>query len=436
MASEAHKYDDPRIPADIAYKLGDPGVYADDHELHRTYAWLRANNPLGLAELEGYDPFWVVTKHADVMEVSRQNALFCSGSRQVILTTRAAEQRMRDINNGDSNIIYSLVSMDPPDHPKYRALTQSWFLPNNLRQIEGRVRTIARSAVGKMLATGGRCDFVADLAMGYPLHVIMDILGVPPEDEPRMLMLTQQIFGPQDPDTARDVEAAAANDPAAWADQLRAITDDYNDYFRRLGEKRRKTPRDDIATIIATAKVDGEPLEDHVAMGYYIILATAGHDTTSSSSAGAIWALAEDPAEFAKLKADPGLIPSLVEEAIRWTTPVKHFVRVATEDTQLRGRHIAKGDPLMLCYASANRDEEVFEDPMRFHVGRSPNKQLAFGYGGHVCLGQHLARMEMRILFEELLPHIKSIELDGAPTRTQACFVNGPKSLPIRFELN
>jgi cytochrome P450 len=167
-----------------------------------------------------------------------------------------------------------------------------------------------------------------------------------------------------------------------------------------------------------------------------MIVATAGHDTTSSSTAGAIWALAEDPEQFARIKANPVLIPGLVDEAIRWMTPVKHFMRSATADTELGGRRIAKGDWLMLCYASANRDEEVFEDPFAFRCDRKPNRHIAFGYGAHLCLGQHLAKLEMRILFEELLPRLKSIALDGEVKMTQAYFVNGPKKLPIRFELN
>ena len=187
--------------------------------------------------------------------------------------------------------------------------------------------------------------------------------------------------------------------------------------------------------MIANSKIDGAPISDFEAMGYYIIVATAGHDTTSSSVAGALWALAERPGELAKLKADPSLIPSLVEESIRWTTPVKTFMRSASEDTEFAGAKLSKGDWLMLCYASGNRDADVFDAPNEFRVDRKPNKQLSFGYGAHLCLGQHLAKMEMRILWEELIPRLKSVELDGAAAMSQSVFVNGPKSVPIRFEL-
>ncbi|WP_199699166.1 cytochrome P450 [Oleomonas cavernae] len=270
------------------------------------------------------------------------------------------------------------------------------------------------------------------MALGYPLHVVMDILGVPPQDEDRMLRLTQELFGASDPEQQRMM--VDMMDPEQVVMMMQATLGDFQDYFRQISEDRRINPKDDLATVLANARIDGAPISDFEAMSYYIIVATAGHDTTSSSTAGAIWALAENPAELARVKADPSLIPGLVDEAIRWTTPVKTFMRSAKEDTEIGGRKIAKDDWLMLCYASGNRDEDVFEDPFVFRSDRKPNKHLAFGYGAHLCLGQHLAKMEMRILFEELLPHIETLELAGAPKISQAAFVNGPKVLPIRFK--
>ncbi|MGF6312818.1 cytochrome P450 [Bradyrhizobium sp. i1.8.4] len=419
------------IPANIAETLVDPVAYADDR-IHDSYRWLRANNPLGIARPDRFDPFWVVTKHAHIQAISRQNELFHNADRPTTLTTQALEERVRKITGGP-NLVRSLVQMDAPDHPKYRALTQGWFMPANLGKFEGRVREIARATVQRMLDRGGACDFVEDVALGYPLHVIMEILGVPEADEPRMLKLTQELFGPQDPDTARVREALSAEQVSAM---LQAIIADFSAYFRKITEDRRRNPRDDLATVIANAKIGGDYMPEHDQTSYYMIVATAGHDTTSSSTAGAIWALARDPAEFAKVKANPELIPGLVDESIRWMTPVKHFMRSATADTELGGRRIAKGDWLMLCYASGNRDEEVFEEPDRFRSDRKPNRHVAFGYGAHLCLGQYLAKLEMRILFEELLPHLKSLSLDGEVKMTQAYFVNGPKKLPIRFEVN
>ena len=213
------------------------------------------------------------------------------------------------------------------------------------------------------------------------------------------------------------------------------VITDFFEYFRALSEARRANPTDDLASLIANSQIDGQPISDFEAMSYYIIVATAGHDTTSSSTAGALWALCDNPGEFAKLKANPSLIPGLVDESIRWTTPVKTFMRTVTADTEMAGRQLKKNDWLMLCYASGNRDEAVFEAPDAFRVDRTSNKHLAFGYGAHLCLGQHLAKMEMRILWEELIPRLKSVELAGEPALSQAVFVNGPKRLPIRFEM-
>jgi len=419
------------IPPDIAATLVNPAAYADNR-LHESYRWLRANNPLGVARTENFDPFWVVTKHAHIQAISRQNDLFHNADRATVLTARAGIERIRKVTGGP-NLVRSLVQMDAPDHPKYRALTQGWFMPANLGKFEARVRHIARSTVARMLEKDGHCDFVADVALGYPLHVIMEILGVPEQDEPRMLKLTQELFGSQDPDTARVREALS---PEQFAGMMQSIVNDFGAYFRKITEERRSHPRDDLATVIANARIGGEYMPDHDATSYYMIVATAGHDTTSSSTAGAIWALAENPEQFAEVKANPELIPGLVDEAVRWMTPVKHFMRSATADTELGGRRIAKGDWLMLCYASGNRDEEVFEDPFSFRCDRKPNRHVAFGYGAHLCLGQYLAKLEMRILFEELLPRLKSIALDGEVKMTQATFVNGPKKLPVRFEVN
>jgi cytochrome P450 len=426
--------DQDAIPQHIAATLVDPAAYAGQR-IHDAYRWLRANNPLGRAQPEGYDPFWVVTRHADILAVSRQNDLFHNADRSTTLTTRAVLERVHKIT-GQPNLVRSLVQMDAPDHPKYRALTQGWFMPANLAKYEPRIREIARAAVERMVATGkengGRCDFVDDVALGYPLHVVMEILGVPEQDEPRMLKLTQELFGPQDPDTARIRDALS---PEVFSAMMQAVVADFGAYFNGITEDRRRNPRDDLATVIANARINGCDMPLHDQTSYYMIVATAGHDTTSSSTAGAIWALAQDPAQFARVKADPALIPGLVDEAIRWMTPVKHFMRSATADTELGGRSIAKGDWLMLCYASGNRDEQVFDEPDRFRSDRKPNRHIAFGYGAHLCLGQHLAKLEMRILFEELLPRLKSLTLDGEVKMTQATFVNGPKKLPIRFEL-
>jgi hypothetical protein len=249
-----------------------------------------------------------------------------------------------------------------------------------------------------------------------------------------MLKLTQELFGAADPDLNRSHEGTVERE-ATDLDDLQATIADFFMYFKGITDERKAKPTEDLSTVIANGQIDGAPINDFEAMCYYVIVATAGHDTTSSSTAGAIWGMCEYPEAFAKLKADPALIPGLVDESIRWVTPVKHFMRSATEDTELRGQAIAKGDWLMLCYPSGNRDEEVFEAADEFRPERSPNRHLAFGYGAHLCLGQHLAKMEMRILWEELLPRLSSLEFNGEPSRAEASFVGGPKRLPIRYQM-
>lgn len=419
-----------RLPENIATTLVNPKAYATD-ELHNAYRWMRQNNPLGVAEVEGFDPFWVVTKHADILEISKQNALYTSGVKASTLTNKAGDARARAIT-GTPHLVKSLVQMDEPEHMKYRLLTQAWFMPASIKKREEAVRALAKLSVDEFVALPGQCDFVTDVAMHYPLRVVMQILGVPMEDYPRMLRLTQELFGAQDPDVQRFQEALSDEQ---YAQLLLAVIGDFTTYFEAISADRRANPRDDLATLIANAQIDGAPMGQFEATGYYTIVATAGHDTTSSSTAGAMWALATVPGLLERVRGDLSLVPALIEEAIRWTTPVKTFMRSPSEDTELRGRKIAKGDWMMLCYASGNRDEEVFPDADKFDIDRTPNRQLAFGFGAHLCLGQHLARTEMRILFEELLPRLKSVSLDGEPRYTESWFVNGLKKLPIKFEL-
>jgi cytochrome P450 len=424
------------IPQEIARTIVDPKAYADGDRIDEAFTWLRANAPLEKAQPEGFDPFWVVTRFDDIQQVEKQNELFHNGDRATIVTPIEADLKVRQMTGGSPHLVRSLVQMDNPDHFAYRRLTQSWFLPQNIRGLEPRIREIARGFVDRMAAKGDRCDFAKDVAFLYPLHVIMEVLGVPEADEPRMLKLTQELFGSADPElnrTGKEMDRAA--DVEAGVQAVQATVIDFMTYFNAMTEDRRANPRNDLASVIANGAVHGQPLGHLEAMSYYIIAATAGHDTTSSTTAGALWALAENPDQFAKLKADPSLIPGLVEESIRWVTPVKHFMRTATEDAEVGGREIAKGDWLMLCYQAGNRDEAVFDRPFEFDIERSPNKHVAFGYGAHVCLGQHLARMEMRILWEELLPRLESVELDGSPKRMEAAFVCGPKSVPIRFRM-
>jgi cytochrome P450 len=422
------------IPQTIAQTIVDPRAYAAQTPVDEAFKFLRREMPFEQAQPEGFDPFWVVTRHRDILEVERQNELFHNGDRSTVLTNRTSDEKVRAMMGGSPHLVRSLVQMDNPDHGYYRRLTQPYFMPQNIRKLEPRIREIAKSFVDRMAAKGEGCDFAHDVAFLYPLHVIMEILGVPEADEPLMLKLTQELFGAGDSDMKRGNAVAATEDEGLAA--IMATVADFVAYFNRMTEDRRANPRDDVATVIANGTVNGQPLGHLEAMSYYIIVASAGHDTTSNTTAGALWALAENPGEFAKLKRDiPGLLPLFIEESIRWVTPVKHFMRTATADAEVSGRRIAKGDWLFLSYPSGNRDEDVFDDPFAFKVDRTPNRQIAFGYGAHVCLGQHLGKLEMRILWEELLPRLESLELAGEPRRTEAAFVCGPKSVPIRYRM-
>jgi cytochrome P450 len=322
------------VPPHIRDTIVDIRAYADGR-IYDAYKWLRANDPMGHVEAEGYDPFRVVTRHADVQEISRQNELFTNGPQSILFTQSHIEQTIRE---SGGVAVKSLIQMDAPEHLAYRGLTSAWFQPGNIKQLEGRIRELARAAVDRMAASGGRCDFVNEIALHYPLLVIMEILGLPEEHEPLMLKLTQGLFGAADPDEL---------DPDGKPPQRemdRAALFEMMMYFNKLTEDRRASPTADLASVIANATIDGQPLDPLATMGYYIIVATAGHDTTSSSTAGEMWAQAQDPEQYAKLRSDPSLIGSTIDEAIRWTSPVKHFMRNATEDTEVGGTRSPRGN--------------------------------------------------------------------------------------------
>jgi cytochrome P450 len=323
--------------------------------------------------------------------------------------------------------------MDPPDHSKFRNVANDFFRPGNIMLLEKNIRAIARDSIDHLAQLGGHCDFAKDIAFLYPLRVIMSVIGIPKEDEALMLRLSQEYFGANDADQARN---AQANSGTGAADLTAVVVNEFNEYFDRLLAMRRADPRNDMASVIANSTIDGAPMPTLESRSYCLVAATAGHDTTSAASAGGVWALCENPGEFAKLKANPALMPGLVEEAIRWTSPSKITMRSASRDIELCGRKFAKGDWVGLGWASANRDEEAIEDPFTFRVDRDRALHKAFGWGPHNCIGQHLARIEMRILFDELLSRVDSMQLAGQPTTLASLQVSGPKSVPIRYRMN
>ncbi|MEL6542423.1 MAG: cytochrome P450 [Pseudomonadota bacterium] len=426
---------DPAIlPTPLAKAVIDPHAYSEWDGLLDTFDHIRAAMPVAKVVPEDpdlFEPFWFISRYDDVMRISKDNATFLNNPKPVVFATKQATEFSRAAT-GSNMLVDSLVVFDAPIHPKYRKLTQDWFMPRNLKQIEDEIRALAGRTVDAMVEKGPELDFVEHVSGPYPLRVVMQILGVPPKDEPRMQMLTQQLFGGQDADlSGTGMENMT---PEQVVQLVAGAVQSFEGYFAELAEARRANPTDDVASVIANALVDGKPLPPRDMAGYYIIVATAGHDTTSASTAGAMQALAQDPEQWARVRADRSLLPGIVEEAIRWTSPVQHFMRTAAEDLEMGGQTIRKGDWMMINYVSANHDPDQFEDPRRFDAARSPNRHLAFGAGAHQCLGLHLARLEMRILFETLLDRIETVELAGEPRRATSTFVGGLKTLPLSFK--
>lgn len=412
-----------RIMDDAAKALANPQDYTDEVGLHEKLAHLRTHAPVSWVDAPPYRPFWAITKHADIMEIERQNDLFTNDPRPLLAIAEADDALRRDMEAGTG--LRTLIHMDDPHHRDMRKIGVDWFRPKAMRALKARCDELAKEYVDKMAARGGVFDFATEIAVNYPLYIILSMLGLPDSDFPRMLKLTQEMFGGNDEEFQRggDVE------------DMMAVLLDFFNYFMALTQSRREHPTEDLASAIANARINGEPLSDMDTLSYYVIVASAGHDTTSAATAGGLLALLQNPDQLARLQADMSLMPAAVEEIIRWVVPVKEFMRTAQADTEVRGVPIAKGESVLLSYVSANRDEDVFTDPMRFDVGRDPNRHLSFGHGVHFCLGAALARTEINSFFTELVPRIKSIELAGEPELMATTFVGGLKHLPIRCEL-
>jgi cytochrome P450 len=430
------------VPKEIAEQIVLPQGHRDEAALWAAYKWLRDNMPLGKAQVEGFDDLWLVSKHADIMEIERQPAVFSNGGGEEkggnnpILQNQAGDAFTKTLTGGSLRIMDALPYMDPPEHTQVKDLANAWFRPGQLLQWETQIRELAIKAIDRHLKLGvNDIDFVKDFALWYPLNVIMTLFGVPEEDEPRMMALTQEFFGTADPDLARDdIEPLT---PEAAAQQWAAAMQDFFAYFDVMVEDRRANPREDLATLIACGKQeDGEYYPKTFAYGWFLAIATAGHDTTSSTMSSTIEALAQNPELLEKVKGDLSVVGDLLNEGLRWASPVKHFTRRAEVDTTVGGRPVKKGDRFMLLYQSANRDEDIFEEPTEFRIERKPNRQIAFGYGPHMCIGQHLAKMELKIMFEELLPRVSNLRITGERKVTQTNFVGGLKNLPVSFELS
>ncbi|MEL6860775.1 MAG: cytochrome P450 [Pseudomonadota bacterium] len=405
--------------------------WANMDAVHDLFATMRAEDPVHYCESDTFPNLWHVTKHADIFDVERRTVDFLNEPR-LIIATRQQEDKIRAETGGTLNRIRSLVTYDAPEHMKIRLLTQSWFMPKNLSKLEARIASSVERGMDTLAARQGDVDFAREVALEYPLRVIMAVLGVPEQDFGMMLRLTQELFGPEDPDVGRKMDDGGDVDAA-----LGQTVAELFGYFTALTEEKMKNPGDDVASIIANAEIDGAPLDDMGKLGYYIIVATAGHDTTSYSLTEAVHQLAKDPALFERLKSAPEETSSLItEEAIRYASSVRHFVRTANKDTELGGKTIREGESVILWYPSGSRDEDVFESPNRFDIDRDRSQRhAAFGHGAHMCLGMHLARLELTTFLLDLAKRVDAIELAEQPRYVQASFVGGIKSLPLKFTL-
>ena len=380
---------------------------------HEAFALLRREAPVFWHPEPDGPGFWAVTRHADVVAVSRDPATFSSELGATFIDTQTDEAL--------AQLRLTILNMDPPRHNRYRRLVSRGFTP---RMIDRLVATIERRAarIVDEVVDRGECEFVEDVAAKLPLEMICEMIGLPEADWPRMFELSNTLVGFDDPDlraTPEEGEAAAAEIYA---------------YCDAVAADRRANSRDDLMTALVQAEVDGERLTDLELNLFFVTLVVAGNETTRNLISHGMLALIEHPDQLRRLREDPGLWPTAVEEMLRWGTSIHNFRRTATRDTELRGQRIAAGDKVVMYYMSANRDEEVFEDPFRFDVGRTPNDHVAFGGGGvHYCLGASLARAEIRAIMRQLVERLDDVQLAGEVRRLRSDFVNGIKSMPVTF---
>ena len=401
-------------------------TYGEQGYPHPAWARLRKESPVTFMRPDGYKPFWAITKHADIIEVSKQPEKFRSAGR-FILFPEQAEAMGASLEEAPP--LRMLVNMDPPEHRDYRKLVSGWFTPRAINRLEQRLEEITRDLFDDLMKDGGyhECDFVQDIAAMQPLRMITEMLGIPREREQFVLRVTNENFGIEDPDFQR--EGDTREDRLGFLQEAWA-------YLNEIIEDRKKNPTQDLSSVLANATINGEPVPAFELFSLWFLVMVAGHDTTRNSISNGLLAFLDHPGELEKLRRNPaGLVTTAADEIVRWTTPVNHFSRTATEDYVLRGQKIKQGDSVALFYASANRDEDVYPDPYTFRIDRDPNPHLGFGVGEHFCLGAHLARLDLRVFWRQFAERFESIELAGPVKLLHASFVGGPKSIPVRYKI-
>lgn len=403
-------------------------AYGQNGVPHELWTHLRKESPVYWYAQRGHTPFWAITKHEDIMEISSQPDIFSNEAGGIIVLNEAQIQSFIEGGSGSPLAqMKTIITMDPPEHRSYRKVASGYFTPRGVTNLDEIVKSSA-AAIFDELPDEGEVDFIETIAQKHPLRVLATILGINQEQEERLLVITQELFGSEDPDMQRQGEDREA--------ARKELGMEFYTLFDEIIKDRRACPRDDLATMLANAELsDGCPLGQLETLGYYLIVFTAGHDTTRNALSGAISAFLDHPDQFERLRQDPSLSKSAVDEIVRWTTPVNYMKRQAVQDYELRGQNIKAGEELALFYCSANRDEDVFEDPFTFDIGRSPNRHLGFGWAEHYCLGAHLAKASMKALTEEMVRRIEWMEPNGERTFISSNFVVGLKTLPVKYKL-
>ncbi len=402
--------------------LLDPDVFTEGVP-HEWFTYLRRNAPVYKHPEPNGPGFWVISKHEDVGIVGRDAKTFSSSAKRggvVGLEDPPTPQAREEFEEAAAIQGNMMLYMDPPDHTLYRKIVHDGFRPRMIWALGQKIRERAVRILDDAIAKGS-CDFVVDIAAELPLQAIAELLGVPMEDRHKLFDWSNRMIGSVDP------EYAVSEEHVQNA-QIEMFM-----YAKELAEERRANPRDDIVTTLLQSEVEGHSLSELDFNLFFLLLAVAGNETTRNAISHGMAAFLDNPEQWDVLVQDPSVIDCAVEEIVRWATPVMYFRRNVTQDTEIRGVQLKDGDKLSVWYISANRDEDVFEDPFKFDVRREPNEHIAFGHGHHFCLGFNLARLEIKVLFEELAKRVNKIESVGDISRLRSNFIAGIKHLPVRF---
>jgi cholest-4-en-3-one 26-monooxygenase len=404
-------------PTIDALELIDPEHFARHGYPHALWTRLRAEDPVAYIAPPGYEPFWAITKHADILEILKQPRRFSSA--QGISLRRAGAPPMPPSD--------MVVLLDPPRHGPIRRVANGRFTPRAVRDRRDDIDRIATEVLDDAAPAGGagELDFVERIAAPFPLAVIAWILGVPSADWQLLHGWTNEVIGKEDPEYRRPGETPGQT--------IKRARGEVHAYFDRLIQQRRDEPQPDLVSDLIKGEIDGEPLSGEQLTLYCELLVEAGNETTRNAISGGLLAFCDHREEWQTLRDHPELLPHAVEEILRWVSPISHFTRTATEDSEVHGTKIRAGDQVALYFASANRDEDVFDDPFAFRVERQPNPHLAFGFGEHFCMGAHVARVELETIFRHLVQRLDSFEVSGLVERLSSIVNGSIKHLPLRY---